>query len=101
MPTHVVIEHKWKVTIHCPENTHRISSTAYRPDVQILPVRIECEWTQGKAAPVYQFWGPRILKSGVPGRPIHGTATGADPVPAWVRDMFEPYPPIWEQEPLP
>lgn len=98
MPTHVVIEHKWKVTIHCPENTQRVSATAYRPDVELLPVRIECEWTRGKAEPIYVFWGPRILKTGVPGRPIDGTANRADQVPAWVLEMLDPYKPIWDQE---
>ncbi len=98
MPTHVVIEHKWKVTVHCPENTQRVSSTAYRPEVELLPVRVECEWTQGKAEPVYQFWGPRILKTGVPGRPIDGTATRTDQVPDWMLKMLDPYKPIWDKE---
>lgn len=97
MPTHVVIEHKWKVTIHCPENTQRVSYTPYRPEVELLPIRIECEWTRGNPEPFYQFWGPRILKSGVPGRPIVGGATRADQVPAWVLEMLEPYKPIWDQ----
>ncbi|SKO15472.1 hypothetical protein [Mycobacteroides abscessus] len=98
MPIRVVIEQKWKVTIFCPENTHRAPAASYHPDgTQMRPTRIECEWIRGREHErTLTYRGPRILRTKVEGREMSGVAFPDSPTPQWVQDLLAPYRPLWE-----
>lgn len=100
MPIRVVIEQKWKVTIYCPENTHRAPAASYRPDgTQMRPTRIECEWIRGRELErTLTYRGPRILRTNVEGRDMNGHSFPDHPTPPWVLELLEPYRPIWENQ---
>lgn len=100
MPVHVVIQQKWKVTIYCPENTHRAPAASYHPDgPQMRPTQIECEWIRGRDRDrTLTYRGPRILRTGVEGREMTGVAFTDSPLPQWVLDMLDPYRPVWEDK---
>lgn len=88
-----------RVHISCPGNTQLADASSRElGGYQLRPTLIYVEWTRGNEHPHVTFRGPRILKSGIPGRPITGIVYPGDPIPAWMSDLFEPHAPEWAGE---